>query len=89
MAEGTVLGAVEADLQALGEPWKACGLAATARDLAGRLDGEPADTAAVLLARELRQTLAELRTLAGGDHTNDVESFLERISAPDRRHTAD
>jgi hypothetical protein len=56
-------------------------LAQSALELARRLDAGPADREAVLLARELRQTMAELRTPE--DATSDVERFLERIAAPD------
>ena len=62
-------------------------LVQVALELAARLDGEPADTAAVLLARELRMTLGELRS-GGEDPTNDVERFLARIAAPDSRDAA-
>lgn len=57
-------------------------LARVAIDLAARLDAEPADTSAVLLARELRMAMADLREQAKGDAGHEVEQFLARISTP-------
>lgn len=57
-------------------------LARAVIDLAKRLDGDPADTAAVLLARELRMGLQDLRGQAKGSGTDDVEAFLAGVSTP-------
>jgi hypothetical protein len=80
--------AARAELSALPTSQRSSALAATVLDLARRLDADPADTAAVLLARELRFAMAELRRQAGGDTTGDVEAFLARIAAPDGGHPA-
>jgi hypothetical protein len=74
--------AARADLRAL-PPEVASGVLARAViDLARRLDAGPADTTAVLLVRELRLALADLRSQAKDDATGDVEAFLARVSAP-------
>jgi hypothetical protein len=57
-------------------------LAKAAIDLAKRLDAGPADTAAVLLVRELRMAMTDLQERAKDDATNDVEDFLRRVSTP-------
>jgi hypothetical protein len=57
--------------------------------LARRLDAEPGDRSAVMLSRELRLVVADLRAHQKGDATSDVEAFLARIAAPDVGHTAD
>ncbi len=57
-------------------------LARAVIDLAKRLDSDPADTAAVLLVRELRMALGDLRGQAKDDETSDVEAFLAGVSTP-------
>jgi hypothetical protein len=74
--------AVRAELRTLPEAVRTSAVARVAIDLAARLDEGPADTAAVLLARELRQCMSELRAMAKGDATSDVEDFLRRVSTP-------
>jgi len=78
-----------ADLRALPAELRSSTLAKVALNLARRLDSEPADREAVLLARELRMTLAELRLLAPEGGVDDVEHFLARVAAPDLGHTPD
>ena len=80
--------ATHQEIQALPELVRSSALCAVALDLARRLDTEPADTAAVLLARELRMTLADLHQRAPEDMTDDVDRFLARIASPDSRDTA-
>jgi hypothetical protein len=74
--------AARAELRALPEQVRSSALAKAAIDLAKRLDAGPPDTTAVLLARELRMAMADLRGQAKGDATNDVEEFLRRVSTP-------
>jgi hypothetical protein len=81
--------ATRAELRKLPEPVRVSALARTAIDLAKRLDAEPADTTATLLARELRMTMADLHRRAPEDATSDVEDYLARIAATDERYTAD
>ena len=69
-------------LRALPDDLGAGPLAKAVIDLARRLDGEPADTAAVLLARELRMALQDLRAQAKGDTTSEIDAFLASVSAP-------
>jgi uncharacterized protein (DUF2267 family) len=78
-----------AELRALGVSLRSSSLARSAVELAKRLDAEPADTAAVLLHRELRQTMDTLHRRVPEEATSDVEAFLARIAAPDGGHTAD
>jgi len=75
--------ATRSELDTLPEQSRSSALAAVALDLARRLDGDPADTAAVLLARELRQTLAYLHGRQPEDLGGEVERFLGRIAASD------
>lgn len=49
--------------------------------LSRALDQDPADTARVLLVRELRMSLTDLRGQAKGDTTSDVDAFLAGLSA--------
>jgi len=56
-------------------------LSRVAIDLARRLDDAPADTAAVLLARELRMAMADLRARCGDDVGHELEQFLGRVRA--------
>lgn len=79
----TIEEATRVDLGTLPEQSRCSALAAVALDLARRLDGDPADTAAVLLARELRQTLVYLHGRQPEDLGGEVERFLGRIAAPD------
>jgi hypothetical protein len=46
------------------------------------MDAEPGDRSAVMLSRELRLLMADLRTQVKGDATGDVEEFLRRVSTP-------
>lgn len=80
--------ATRAELQSLPELVRSSALAEVALDLARRLDGEPADTAAVLLARELRMALGDLHQRAPEDVTDDVDRFLARIATSDSRDAA-
>jgi uncharacterized protein (DUF2267 family) len=82
MTDRTVESVTMGWLAQLPEALRGSPLAAVAAQLARRLDGEPAPTAEVLLARELRMTLADLRGQAEGDVNDDVEDFLARISSP-------
>jgi hypothetical protein len=52
------------------------------------MDAEPGDRSAVMLSRELRLMMADLRSQVKGDGTGDVEAFLARIAAPDVGHAA-
>jgi uncharacterized protein (DUF2267 family) len=61
-------------------------LAEAAIALGRRLDDDPSDSAAALLNRELRMTLADLYRKAPEDLTDDVDRFLARIAAPDVGH---
>ena len=79
--EQSVLRAVEADLAVLGEPLVSSGLALVVVDLASRLDSEPPHREAVLLSRELRLVMGELRAMAEGKETG-VEQWLDGISNP-------
>ena len=72
--------AARADLRALPPELARSAQARAVLDLARRLDGGPADTAAVLLARELRLAMSDLRAQAKDDETGDVEAFLARVS---------
>jgi hypothetical protein len=54
-------------------------LVEVARDLARRLDARPGDDVAVRLSRELRLTLAELRSHSPKAES-EVDVFLRRIS---------
>jgi hypothetical protein len=74
--------AARADLRALPDGLAGSALARAVIELASRLDAGPADTAAVLLARELRMALADLRAQAKGDAADDVEAFLAGVSTP-------
>jgi len=88
VADKSIEQRARAELAALPEPVASSALAAAALDLARRLDARPADTTAVLLVRELRFALADLRGQAGGDVNDDVDAFLARIAAPDGGHAA-
>lgn len=79
---GSAKRAVHGDIAGLPAHLRDSTLAQVCLDLAKRLDAGPADTAAVLVARELRLALAELRQLAKDEGGDDLEGFLERISAP-------
>jgi hypothetical protein len=72
--------AARAHLRTLPPELAAGPLARAVIDLARRLDDGPADTAAVLLVRELRLALQDLRSQAKDDATHDVEAFLARVS---------
>lgn len=74
--------ATRADLRTMPESVRDSAQARCVIDLAQRLDGEEASTVAVLLARELRMGMAELRRLAHGDVGGELDAFLRSISAP-------
>lgn len=57
-------------------------LARTVIELARRLGDDPADSIAVLLARELRMAMGELRRLSQVDVGGDLDAWLRGISAP-------
>jgi len=80
---GVIERATRGELRKLPADVRGSGLAKAAIDLARRLDAGPADTAAVLLVRELRQTMTDLYRRGPEDLTNDVDRFLARIAAPD------
>jgi hypothetical protein len=50
------------------------------------MDAERGDRSAVMLSRELRLLMADLRSQVKGDAAGDVEAFLARIAAPDVGH---
>ena len=79
---------IRAELRALPAELQASTLAGVALNLARRLDDGPAHREAVLLARELRLSLAELRLLAPEGGVDDVEAFLAQVAAPDLGNTA-
>ena len=83
---GVIERATRGELRKLPADVRGSGLAKAAIDLARRLDAGPADTAAVLLVRELRQTMTDLYRRGPEDLTNDVDRFLARIAAPDVGH---
>ena len=80
--------AVRAEVRKLPEGVRGSALARAAIALGRRLDDDPSDSAAALLNRELRMTLADLYRKAPEDLTNDVDRFLARIATPDERHAA-
>jgi hypothetical protein len=80
--------AVRAEVRKLPEGVRGSALARAAIALGRRLDDDPSDSAAALLNRELRMTLADLYRKAPEDLTNDVGRFLARIATPDERHAA-
>jgi hypothetical protein len=81
--------AVRSELETLPEGLVRSALAETALELGRRLDSGPADREAVLLARELRLVLGELRRRVPEDNADDVEAFLARVANPDLGHPAD
>ena len=81
--------ATRAEVRKLPEDVRGSGLARVAIDLAKRLDADPADTTATLLARELRMTMGDLHRRAPEDLGGEVERFLGRIAASDGGHAAD
>ena len=74
------------ELRGLGVSLRSSVGARAAVDLARRMDAEPGDRSAVMLSRELRLLMADLRSQVKGDATGDVEQFLARIAAPDVGH---
>jgi hypothetical protein len=79
---------IRAELRGLGVSLRSSVGARAAVDLARRMDAEPGDRSAVMLSRELRLLMADLRSQVRGDGTGDVEAFLARIAAPDVGHAA-
>jgi hypothetical protein len=77
---------IRAELRRLGVSLRSSVGARAAVDLARRMDAEPGDRSAVMLSRELRLLMADLRSQVKGDATGDVEAFLARIAAPDVGH---
>jgi hypothetical protein len=73
---------VRAELRGLGVSLRSSVLARAVVDLARRMDAEPGDRSAVMLSRELRLVLTDLRRQVKGDATGDVEDFLRRVSTP-------
>lgn len=88
MGDQTIEAATSGWIELLPEAFRASPLAAVALQLARRLDGDPAPSVEVLLARELRMTLADLRVQSGGDVTDEVDRYLARIAASDGGHAA-
>ncbi|HEV8526413.1 MAG TPA: hypothetical protein VGS60_02520 [Actinomycetes bacterium] len=78
--------AIRGELRKMPDDVRGSALAKAAIDLAKRPDAGPADTAAVLLVRELRLTMTDLYRRVPEDLTNDVDRFLARIAAPDVGH---
>jgi hypothetical protein len=74
---------IRAELRRLGVSLRSSVGARAAVDLARRMDAQPGDRSAVMLSRELRLLMADLRSQVKGDATGDVEAFLARIAAPD------
>jgi hypothetical protein len=74
--------AARAEVKALPAELAASTAAKTVLNLARRLDSEPADREAVLLARELRLALSELHRRAGDDVGSELEAFLAGIASP-------
>lgn len=74
--------ATRAELDALHVESNAPGLVALALKLARQIDGADAPTAAAVVARELRATMADLRKLAPigeeGDTVNDIARQREK-----------
>jgi hypothetical protein len=81
--------ACRAELRDLPPPVRSGALAAAVLELAKRLDGDPADTTAALIVRELRLALAELHRRAGDDVGGEAERFLEQIANPAFRNPGD
>ena len=77
---------IRAELRGLGVSLRSSVGARAAVDLAKRMDAEPGDRSAVMLSRELRLMMADLRSQVKGDATGDVEAFLARIAAADVGH---
>jgi hypothetical protein len=73
---------LRAELRALGVSLQSSVLARVALDIAKRMDAAPGDRSAVMLSRELRLVLTDLRRQVKGDATGDVEDFLRRVSTP-------
>jgi hypothetical protein len=80
--------AARAELRALPAEVRESTLAKAALNLARRLDAEPADREATMLARELRLTMSDLHRMGPEGDVDDVERFLARVAAPDLGHTA-
>ncbi len=80
---------IRVELRSLGVSLRSSVGAQAAVDLARRLDAEPGDRSAVMLSRELRLLMADLRSQVKGGGTDDVGRFLARIAAPDVGHAAD
>ena len=62
-----VTGRAVRELSGLPEPLQSGALAGAVLALAGRLDDDPSDREAAMLARELRLALADLRAQAGAE----------------------
>jgi hypothetical protein len=73
---------IRTELRRLGVSLRSSVGARAAVDLARRMDAEPGDRSAVMLSRELRLLMADLRSQVKGDATGDVEEFLRRVSTP-------
>ena len=77
----TVEKATRDELAGLSEPVRTSATAEVAVELARRLDCEPADSVAVLLARELRLAMADLHKQSG-EVNDDLEQFLAGSRIP-------
>ena len=73
---------IRAELRRLGVSLRSSVGARSAVDLARRMDAEPGDRSAVMLSRELRLLMADLRSQVKGGEADDVEEFLRRVSTP-------
>jgi hypothetical protein len=75
----SVVEAVQRDLEELGPKAGESALAATAKVLAERLDGDSSTTSVALCAKELAATLRELRALAPPKREEDrVDEIAKR-----------
>ena len=81
--------ATRAELRTLGVVLDSSALGRAAVDLARRLDADPGDRAAAMLARELRLVMGDLHRRHPEDLSGEVENFLERIAAAPSGDAAD
>jgi hypothetical protein len=74
--------ATRAELRKLAVSVGGSALAQAAVDLAKSLDADPADSVAVLLARELRMTVTALLEQSKGGVSDDLERLRASIAEP-------
>lgn len=85
----TVEEATRAELDGLPASVRESALAAAALVLARRLDADPGDAVASMLARELRHAMADLHRRCEGDSNHDLDTFLASIAVPEFGDRAD